>query len=310
MIVGVDPGTTAGIAALDFRGNVIDLFSAKDLSRDKVIGRLVSLGRVSVIATDVFPVPSAVSKLAAQLGAVVDSPSQSLSVAEKLDITRPHDIENAHERDALAAALSTYSRLRNKFQKITSQGHGDEVIHLVVRGHPVEEALLRKLLDEKEAANRSLFDSLTAERRSRLRELEGRKEIRSRDRFIRSLEARIADMRRQIRDLERLRELLAKVSGGEIKVVGVFPNAVEGRTLIKRRLKNSDRPLLENVDVAFSPDSGNYGMLADAGVLAADADMLWEVGGCFFILSADLSRLSPKAVSLDRLVEEYRSRRF
>jgi len=67
LIAGVDPGTTTGLAAVDFMGRVVDLHSSKDMGMDRAIERLVSLGSVSVIATDVSPVPGFVSRMAGNL---------------------------------------------------------------------------------------------------------------------------------------------------------------------------------------------------------------------------------------------------
>lgn len=348
LIVGLDPGTTTGVAALDFRGRIIDLFSAKDMSMDKVIERLVSVGRVSVVATDVFPVPSAVSKLAAQLGAVVESPDEPLRVDEKIELTRSYKLDNSHQRDSLAAALATYGRFRNKFQKIESLGLGDEVKHLVLRGHPIDEAakmleppfektivpkhppveerpltaeeqrirslekqnqFLKKHLGEKDRAIKGLNSRMAAERSRYLLEVTRDREVRSRDQYIMSLQSQISVMRRQIKDMERIKELLNQVSSGEIKAVGVFPQASCGLTFIRRRLKKHDIPALRDVKVAFTKESANHAILAECGVLAADPDYLWEVAGSYFIMASDLMQLKPKAVSLDRLIEEYRNSR-
>jgi hypothetical protein len=348
LIVGVDPGTTTGVAALDFRGRVIDLFSSKDMSMDKVIERLVSVGRVSVIASDVSPVPSAVSKLAAQLGAVVESPGESLRVDEKIELVRPYKIENSHQRDSLAAALSTFCRFRNKFQKIESLGLGDEVKHLVLRGHSIDEAakmlspappkvivspqppaeerslsaeqirirslekqnqFLKKHLGEKDRAIKNLNNRMAAERSRYLLEVTRDREVRSRDQHILSLQSSIADLRRQIRNLERMKELISQISSGEIKAVGIFPQASGGLTYIRRKLKKHDIPSLRNVKVAFTAESANHPVLAECGVIAADPEYLWEVAGSYFIMASDLLQLKPKAVSIDRLIEEYRSSR-
>jgi predicted RNase H-like nuclease (RuvC/YqgF family) len=151
LIVGVDPGTTTGLASVDFTGKVIDLFSSKDLGLDRALERLVSLGSVSVIATDVAPVPGFVQKMASKLGAVVYAPPESTLVLDKIAITRNHRTEDAHQRDSLAAALIAYSSYRNKFAKIDSLGmdpaKADEVKHLFVRGYSIDKA--RALIEER-----------------------------------------------------------------------------------------------------------------------------------------------------------------
>jgi predicted RNase H-like nuclease (RuvC/YqgF family) len=66
LIVGVDPGTTKGIAALDFRGNVVGVLSGKEMGLDAVLEYLIGLGTVSVVATDVCPAPDFVLKVASR----------------------------------------------------------------------------------------------------------------------------------------------------------------------------------------------------------------------------------------------------
>jgi predicted RNase H-like nuclease (RuvC/YqgF family) len=168
---------------------------------------------------------------------------------------------------------------------------------------------LRKHLDEKDRAIKELNNRMTAERRRYLLEVTRDREIRSRDQYIMSLQSSIFVLRRQIRELERLKELLKQLSSGEIAAVGVFPQVSEGLTLIRRKLKPHDIPALRGVKVAFTKESANFSMLAECGVLAAGTDYVWEVAGSYFILAADLTQLKPKAVSLDRLIEEYRSSR-
>ncbi|MBN2250787.1 MAG: DUF460 domain-containing protein [Candidatus Altiarchaeota archaeon] len=143
LITGIDPGTTTGIAALDFEGTVIELYSSKDLGLDKTIEHLVSLGTVSLVATDVNPPPSFVSKIATKLGAVLYVPKYSVGVSEKMDVTRAYKPDDAHQRDALAAALTAYASYKNKFAKIDSLYLGrysGDVKHLVLHGHSIEKA--------------------------------------------------------------------------------------------------------------------------------------------------------------------------
>jgi len=151
LIVGVDPGTTTGLASVDFTGRVVDVLSSKNLGLDKAIEHLVALGSVSVLATDVTPAPGFVLRMASKLGAVVYSPPESALVLDKIALTRSHRTDDAHQRDSLAAALIAYSAYRNKFAKIDSLGmdpvKADEVKHLFVRGYSIDKA--RALIEER-----------------------------------------------------------------------------------------------------------------------------------------------------------------
>ena len=144
LIVGVDPGTTTGLASVDFQGNVVDLFSSKDMGLDRAVEHLVSVGTVSIVATDVSPAPGFILRLAAKVGAVVYTPPESALVLDKIALTRSHTTGDAHQRDALAAALLAYGAYRNKFAKIDSLGldaeEAEGVKHLVIRGFSVDKA--------------------------------------------------------------------------------------------------------------------------------------------------------------------------
>ena len=152
LIVGVDPGTTTGLAAIDFRGRVVDLFSSKDMGLDKALERLVSLGSVSVIASDVAPAPGFVLRTASKLGAIVYAPPESALVLDKIALTRNHRTDDAHQRDSLAAALLAFGAYKNKFAKIDSLGlderKADEVKHLVIRGFSIDRA--RSAVEERD----------------------------------------------------------------------------------------------------------------------------------------------------------------
>lgn len=347
LIVGVDPGTTTGVAVLDFRGELIELFSSKDLSIDKVIERLINSGRVSVIATDVNPTPSFVSKLAAQFGAIVYTPQESIPVNEKIGLTRGYKPGDSHQRDSLAAALLCFSSFKNRFQKIDSMNLEDDVKHLVLQGHSIKEAAkllekkeeshmlpepkpvgerklseeerhikklekqnqsLKKQLEEKEKEIRDLQKKISSAKRAYRVELRRVDEIKKRDFFIESLESSLQDTRNRLEDLEEIKTLWRKLSKGEVKPIGVFPEVFDGYTLILRRLKKKDVEHLSKVEVAFTPEKANQQLLASRNVFVTGIEYLREVAGCYFILVGDLKKLTRESVSLERIVEDYRSR--
>jgi predicted RNase H-like nuclease (RuvC/YqgF family) len=143
LIVGVDPGTTKGVAALDFKGNVVGLLSGKEMGLDAVLSYLIGLGTVSVVATDVCPAPDFVLKVASQLGAIVYVPAESAKVVEKMEATKHYSVDDTHQRDALSAALIAFASYKNKFIKIDSLDLGtdaEDIKHLVVQGISISEA--------------------------------------------------------------------------------------------------------------------------------------------------------------------------
>jgi hypothetical protein len=145
IIVGLDPGTTTGIAALNLGGDLVDLISSRAMSSSDVIEWIAARGRPLVVATDVFPTPGAVEKVKRAFNAVLYSPGADMPGAEKIALGREVGYRNDHERDALAAALSAFKKYKNKFLQVEKKAppevDPDEVKALVVRGYSIENAV-------------------------------------------------------------------------------------------------------------------------------------------------------------------------
>jgi len=145
IIVGLDPGTTTGIAALSLSGELVDLVSSRAMSSSDVIEWTASRGRPLVVATDVFPTPGAVEKVKRAFNSVLYSPGSDVPAEEKIALARPFGYGNDHERDALAAAASAFKKYKNKFlqveRKVPQDVDPDEVKALVARGYSIENAI-------------------------------------------------------------------------------------------------------------------------------------------------------------------------
>jgi predicted RNase H-like nuclease (RuvC/YqgF family) len=145
LIVGLDPGTTTGIAALNLQGELIDLISSREMSSSEVIEWIAARGRPLIVAADVFPTPGAVEKVKRSFNAVLYSPGMDISAEEKIALAKEFGYKNDHERDSLAAALSAFKKYKNKFmqvdKKVPAEIDPDEVKALVVKGYAIENAI-------------------------------------------------------------------------------------------------------------------------------------------------------------------------
>jgi predicted RNase H-like nuclease (RuvC/YqgF family) len=152
IIVGLDPGTTTGIAALNLSGELVDLISSRAMSSSEVIEWIAARGRPLLVATDVYPTPGAVEKVKRAFSAVLFSPGADIPAEEKIALGREFGYRNDHERDALAAAASAFKKYRNKFlqveRKVPEDLDPDEVKALVVRGFSIENAVSELLTPE------------------------------------------------------------------------------------------------------------------------------------------------------------------
>lgn len=109
------------------------------------------------MATDVYPPPKMVKKLATTLNSKIYSPSKLLTVDVKKemvdDYLKSESItlapENAHQRDALAAAIKTYKYYEKKLKHIENKVSSfqlnddevDEIKCLVINGTPITKAI-------------------------------------------------------------------------------------------------------------------------------------------------------------------------
>lgn len=162
LIVGVDPGISTGVAILDLKGNIIDIFTKRWLSRNQLSKIIYSYGKPVLIATDVVPPASYVRKLAASLNAQLYVPQRVMSLQEKREIASQINekygikVRDSHQRDALSAAYKSFLYHKPKFDQVEKEvmKYGiripvDEAKVLVLKGYPVSEAVknvLRKYL--------------------------------------------------------------------------------------------------------------------------------------------------------------------
>lgn len=156
-IIGFDPGLTVGIAILDLNGHILSLKSFKEAKYSDVVREVISHGRAIIVASDVYPAPKMVKKLSASLNAKIDSPSSVFTVGSKKEMvdeflrdrTSNFSPNNAHQRDALAAAIKTYKTYEKKFNQIDKRGkeknlsfkEREEVKTLFINGMPITKAL-------------------------------------------------------------------------------------------------------------------------------------------------------------------------
>jgi len=153
-ILGIDPGTTAAYCLLTLDGQVRILKSRKGLTRADLIREVYENGIPAMVASDVPQVPHFVEKIASIVNAPVFTPKKPIAVVDKQELAREYITDrrarNAHERDALTAAVYAYRSILPKLQQI------DRIIReqqlsvdrnylkaLVIKGTSINEALAR-----------------------------------------------------------------------------------------------------------------------------------------------------------------------
>jgi predicted RNase H-like nuclease (RuvC/YqgF family) len=166
IIVGFDPGLTVGIAILNLKGQLISIASFKEIRRSDIISHIIGYGSTILVATDVYPPPKTVRKLASTLNSKIWSPYKNMTVESKIEIVDSflNDgkslliPQNAHERDALAAAVKTYRDHLNKFRQIERRAEKldlpDDIVEnvkiMVINGKSITNAI-KELTENKTA---------------------------------------------------------------------------------------------------------------------------------------------------------------
>jgi predicted RNase H-like nuclease (RuvC/YqgF family) len=144
-IVGIDPGTTVGIAILSLDGDLLYLKSFRGIAPDEVVKLIAEYGKPAVISSDVTPMPGSVEKIRRSFNAVPASPGIEVSAEEKIALGKTFGYSNDHARDALTAALLTYRSYKNIFTRIEKKAPENADIELlklhVIRGDSIESAI-------------------------------------------------------------------------------------------------------------------------------------------------------------------------
>jgi len=154
LIVGVDPGVTVGFAALTLDGVPVFVESRRNWSLSNLLKTVAELGVPTIVSSDVSPASEVLERLSAKLNAVLFAPLISMGTDEKQQIARTYvdryglRLKNAHEVDAIAAAVKAYQHYRNKFEQVEAKMKKqvfevsvDDVKDLVVRGHTMKRAV-------------------------------------------------------------------------------------------------------------------------------------------------------------------------
>ena len=160
---------TAGVAILDLSGQILSVNSFKEVSRAEITKHIITFGKTVLVATDVHQPPRLVKKMATSLNSKIYAPYRDLAVSAKNEMVdnyihssddhpltrRTRDIEpdlipqNAHERDALAAAIQGYKKYQKKLEHIKKKALNlgipsemvDEVKIMVINEVPITKAI-------------------------------------------------------------------------------------------------------------------------------------------------------------------------
>ena len=247
LFVGIDPGTTVGIAAVTLDGEPVLVKSSRTMAMPDVIEALYTAGKPLVVATDVHPMPASVERIRRAFSAVAYTPKADRTVEEKRALCGNIPYGNDHERDSLSAAMDACRAYQPKFRNVAKRvppGHDlDEVRAGVVRGLSLEQILGKKapaaVTASAEGEDAEEAVPAPGPRDDRLLQLDG---------MVKSLRGHVADLQAEgeAKDLEiaRLNLLLEKERGKESRSLRKDAEVAKLDTIIanqKKKLRREER---------------------------------------------------------------------
>ena len=206
LIVGIDPGLTTAVSAIDFNSNFVGAVSRKGFSRDDIIYEIAKLGDPVVITTDKKKVPNLVRQIARTFGSKIIAPNKDIPSQEKIDLIRGYNkyIKNDHEEDALASALFAFNQVREKVKRIDKilekeklDSLKEDIISLVFKNELKVSDALNVLMNKKPEQKRIVHQTVVVARSSRILEQK-----------LRHLEMSERALKHTIKKLERENEEL------------------------------------------------------------------------------------------------------
>ncbi|MDD1728446.1 MAG: DUF460 domain-containing protein [Methanospirillum sp.] len=226
LIVGIDPGTTVGIAALDLNGKLMKVHSSRQMNMGDVIEFLYGIGKPVLIASDVSPMPFTVEKIRRAFQAVAYIPKQDISVETKYELAGKFTYANDHERDALTAAIEASRfwkhKFANVFKRVPSGVDMDEVRAGIIRGQSLEQ-ILAAIKGEKQKPEVKKPDIALDSSDERVRILDGQ---------VKDLRVLVSDLQK---DIEQLREENQRLKGENKNLKSTKNRQIKAEPEVARR---------------------------------------------------------------------------
>lgn len=146
IIVGFDPGTSAGIAAIDLDGNIIGLTSLRNPTHAEIVSQITKFGRPVLVATDKAEMPGGVDRVRRTFSAIAWTPKKDILIKQKYEAVEGYEFKNDHERDSLSAAVYAYLSYRSKFDNLSKRLPPGTDLDLVkagiIKGLTIEQILV------------------------------------------------------------------------------------------------------------------------------------------------------------------------
>lgn len=250
IIVGLDPGTTTGLAILNLNGELILLKSLRHWGRSEIILEILNNGNPVLIATDRSEAPRAVKELAQALSLILFTPEREDTLENKSSIISEFTsktgvkVEDEHQASALYAALKAFNSFKNDFKNIELSVERkmsdfksiliEEVKSDLIRGIPPERSIRERLTQTPvQSVDTMLVDQL-------------RKQLLEERRRVEVLTLRLESLRSELRKSESKKPVEKE---GEHQSIISFTPGGSRLTSLNGLLKDQETGLGEHIQV-------------------------------------------------------------
>lgn len=263
LIVGIDPGIYTGIAILDLDGNVLEVFSGKNIDRHSIIRKIEEYGKPLIIASDVSPPPDTLEKLSTTFNAKLYVPSQSLSQSEKEDLVKTYlqrikcniSVTDSHQRDALAAAIHALRFFKQKFEQIDSYLKKleldldvDKIRIDVVKGATIASAIEKEIYRKfsHEPKQKHVEEKVRPKRKTKETNVESLLvEVEKLEKEKALLKEKLRKARNEIHELRKQLEIYHKQTNVQIRAIREIQSLSEEVRRLSEELKKVEKENLE-----------------------------------------------------------------
>lgn len=258
LIVGIDPGTTAGVALINLSGKLIDVKSGKNLGKRELTEYIISRGSPVLISTDKKTIPSSVEKIANSFDSRIFSPEKDLTQEEKNQLVEEYEVDDSHQVDALASAIYAFNSNSDKIEKINSTmsklnlpDHTEEVKAMILRGkaknitNAIENILHKEeeVEDEEEEERHVEREDISKEKIENLKkELSQTKSaVKTLKEYSEKLKEEVKDLKGEKEEIEREKEEIKQGKKDEVMKMDEVKRLGKTTQSLRRGLRKEKR---------------------------------------------------------------------
>ncbi|MEK6938378.1 MAG: DUF460 domain-containing protein [Nanoarchaeota archaeon] len=236
-IIALDPGATTAFCALDLNGQVLRIFSAKELPLSVVISKVIEVCLPVITVTDKGKTPSFVAEFSRKMGTKLITPEEDLTREEKRELVKLYFSEeegklfqNTHEFDCLSSSLYAYKKMFNRIKKINDfitenklEEKGSEFKILALKEEELGFQVIKEILLKPNEENKIIQEVIQEEKITKNNFLQLFSKLNSSKKENEVVRERIRRLHQELNQLRKENLILSKKSGNvERRVDSLF----------------------------------------------------------------------------------------